>query len=340
MGLTSSKLGSREMAIICRQLATAYKAGLHILAALDITAGQGASPRGRRALLHMEALIKGGASLADACRAEEKVFPGLFVQVVSAGESGGRLDALLRDLAEHYEEMYKMKRAAVGALIYPGLQLVAAWFMGTFALGIIRRVTNVFNSSHAQFSLSDYFAEYIHFQAIVLILVALAAGVFIVLARAGLMEGPVTVLKNRLWPLNRVTRKFAMARFFRGMALLLQAGLDIKQCVMRSAAMTMNKTIENDLLTALPVIARGGDLVEAFSRCRYLDRVGREMLAIGEQSGDLEDTLQKAAEYSMSEAQSEVKIASKILQVLITLAVGCVVGYFVISFYSNLYSIR
>ena len=92
-------------------------------------------------------------------------------------------------------------------------------------------------------------------------------------------------------------------------------------------------------MTAVPVISRGGTLVEAFSKSRYLDRVGREMLAVGEQSGNLEDTLQKAAEYSMGEAQSAVKSASKILQVLITLAVGCVVGYFVISFYGNLYSI-
>lgn len=339
MGLISSKLSSREMAVICRQLATAYTAGLPILSALHITAGQGAFPRGRRALLRMETLIKGGASLADACRAEENVLPGLFVQVVSAGESGGRLDALLRDLAEHYEEMHRMKRAAISSLIYPGLQLAAAWFLGTFALGIIRKVANVFSGSGQQISMSAYLAEYARFQTVSLFLVILFIGASIVLARAGLAQGPVNWLKNHLWPLNGVVRKFALARFYRGMALLMHAGLDIKQCIARSAAMTMNTAIEKDLLTAVPVISRGGTLVEAFSRSRYLDRVGREMLAVGEQSGNLEDTLQKAAEYSMGEAQSAVKSASKILQVLITLAVGCVVGYFVISFYGNLYSI-
>ncbi|HQH74796.1 MAG TPA: type II secretion system F family protein [bacterium] len=95
--------------------------------------------------------------------------------------------------------------------------------------------------------------------------------------------------------------------------------------------------MERDLLRALPVVSRGGTLVEAFSTSRYMSRMGKEMLSVGEQSGDLDTALQKAAEYSFGEAQAAVRSAAKVLQVVITLIVGGVVAYFVISFYSSLY---
>lgn len=286
--------------------------------------------------MRMEALIVRGASLADASRAEARIFPDLFVQVMAAGETGGRLDAMLRDLATHYEETHRMKRAVVNALIYPGLQLACAWFLGTFALGILKAMGNL-QSGSGRFSMSGYLSNYVRFQAAAMFILAAVIVVCIALARTGRLRGAASLVKNRVWPLNQVTRKFAMARFYRGMALLIHAGLDIKKCIERSAAMTMNPVIERDLLRAVSVVSRGGSLVEAFTGSRYMSRVGREMLAVGEQSGDLDTALQKAAEYSFEEAQAAVKAAAKVFQVLITLFIGGVVAYFVISFYSNLY---
>ena len=335
MGVFSSRLSSKEMAIICRQLATAYGAGIPILQALRLTAQQGTSPRGRGALLRMEAQIGRGASLADACRSERHVFPDLFVQAMAGGETGGRLDVLLRDLAGHYEETHRMKRAVVSSMIYPVMQLVCAWFLGTFALGILKGIGN-FQSSAGRFSMQDYLAHYVRFQIAALLLFAAVTALFIGIGRSGWLNGPASLIKNSLWPLNGVLQKFAMARFYRGMAAS-QSGLDIKRCIERSAAMTMNPAMERDLLRALPVVSRGGTLVEAFSTSRYMSRMGKEMLSVGEQSGDLDTALQKAAEYSLGEAQAAVKSAAKVLQVVITLIVGGVVAYFVISFYSSLY---
>ena len=286
--------------------------------------------------MRMEAHIGRGASLAEACRAEKNIFPDLFVEALAGGESGGRLDALLRDLAGYYEEMHRMKRSVISSLIYPIMQLVCAWFLGTFALGILKAIGS-FQNSAGRFSMQDYLAHYARFQLVALIIFAATTAVLIGLGRSGGLRGPVALVKNGLWPLSAVSQKFAMARFYRGMALLIQSGLDIKRCIERSAAMTMNPAVEQDLLRAVPVVSRGGTLVEAFSRSRYMTRMGREMLAVGEQSGNLDAALQKASEYSFGEAQAAVKSAAKVLQVMITLFVGGVVAYFVISFYSNLY---
>ncbi|OQC07455.1 MAG: Type II secretion system protein F [Candidatus Hydrogenedentes bacterium ADurb.Bin101] len=325
------------MAVICRQLATMYHAGIPLLEALSLAAERGVSATARRLLHSMAVSIRGGASLSEAAGRETRFLPDLFVEVVSAGEKGGRLEVLLRDLADHYERMQAMKRAAVSSLTYPGLQLVCAWFLGTFALGIIRSVVGVLNGSGGRFSMHAFLFSYLRFQGVALFTLFLAAAVLVVLARLGWLRGIATVLMRGLWPVNRILEKFALARFYRGMSLLVQAGLDIRQCIIRSAAMTMNPAIEADLMRAVPVVSRGGSLVEAFSKSRYLGRIGREMLAVGEQSGTLDETLQKAAEYSFEEARTAVNVLSKVLQVLITLAVGGAVGYIVITFYGNLY---
>ncbi|MGI6138089.1 MAG: type II secretion system F family protein [Candidatus Hydrogenedentales bacterium] len=339
MALISSKLGVKEMALICRQLATAYKAGLPILSCLELVAGKGVSGKARLMLQRMERAIRQGATLADACNSEKKILPDLFIQLVSAGEKGGRLDTLFADLAAYYEEMRRLYQSVIGSLIYPGLQLASAWFLGTFALGMIKRVSAVFHGTGSNFDIGAYLQNYVHFQIAALFLVFIFLTGVIVLIRAGLLQGPWQVVKRHLWPINGMLRKFALSRFYRGMALLIRSGLDVQQCIRRSASMTLDKALEKDLLRALPVIAHGGTLAEAFSKSRCLDKAGRELIAIGEQSGNLDDSLQKAAEYSFQEAQSAVKATAKILQVVITLLVGCVIGYIVISFYGNLYSI-
>ncbi len=327
------------MAIICRQLATMYNAGIPLLQALSLAAERGVSARARVLLQRMARFIREGASLAEAAAREERVLPELFVEVVAAGEKGGRLDVLLRDLAQYYERMHGMKRSVISSLVYPGLQLASAWFLGTFALGIVKSIGGILHGSGGRFSMNAYLLSYLRFQGIALFLLLLGVAVLVFLSRRGWLRGPAALVMRGMWPLNRVIEKFALARFYRGMSLLIQAGLDMRQCITRSAAMTLNAAIEDDLLRAVPVVSRGGSLVEAFSHSRYLGRVGREMLAVGEQSGNLEATLQKAAEYSFEEAQTAVTVLGKVLQVFITLAVGVVVGYIVISFYGKLYGL-
>ncbi len=325
------------MATICRQMGTAYNAGIPILRALTLVAEQGASTQGKRFLDAMAASIKQGATLAEAARAESRVVPDLFVEVVSAGETGGRLDVLLRDLADHYDSIHRMKNTLIVSLIYPGLQLASAWFLGTFALGIVRSLGNLYSGSGERFSMRTYLTSYLSFQLVAMITLFFFVTAMVVLTRVGLLESPLALLKNHIWPLSHISRKLALARFYRAMALLIQAGVDIKQCIRRAAAMTLNPTMERDLLQAIPVVAAGGTLVEGFSKSRCLERIGREMIGVGEQTGNLDSAFLKAAEYSFGEAQTAISSAVKVLRVLITLIVGAIVGYVVISFYSNLY---
>ena len=101
--------------------------------------------------------------------------------------------------------------------------------------------------------------------------------------------------------------------------------------------MTLHPLVERDLLQALPAVAQGKTLIEAFAPCKSLTRVDHEMIGVGEVSGELEASCKKLSEYHLNEAASAVQTAMKILQVVITLVVGAIIGYIVISFYGRLY---
>ncbi len=322
------------MAPLCRELATTYNAGIPLLQALRLAAEHVGSLKTRQMLNRIEAAIQNGATLSRAARAEHKLLPEMFIEVVAAGEMGGSLDALLRDLAAYYESITKMQRSVMAAMVYPMLQLLSAWFLGTFSLGLVRHISP---TATERFVLGDYISAYAAFQFRALLVAAICAVILIVLARLGMLQLPWALTKTVIFPLRYISNKFAMARFFRTLALLIGSGLNIRACIERSAAVTLNPLIERDLLRAVPVIMRGGTLVEAFAGCRYINRVGKEMIAVGEQSGRLDATLRKVAEYHYDEAEAAVQAATRLLFVAMVLAMGVLVGAIIIYFYGSLY---
>jgi type IV pilus assembly protein PilC len=122
------------------------------------------------------------------------------------------------------------------------------------------------------------------------------------------------------------------------MSLLIGAGLNMGECIKRSAALTMNPLMERDLLKALPIVLNGGSLVEAFEQTRCLSDVGRQMLLVGEHSGNLEGSLLKVSEWHFDEARAATRVAQTVMGLAILLILAGLVGFIVISFYSRLYS--
>ncbi len=331
MGLFSTRLSAGEMAPLCRQLSTSYNAGIPVLQTLELVGRGAPSQRVRRMLRRIYDSIKNGSTFADASRAESEMLPEFFVEVLAAGEIGGRLDVMLMDLARYYEDQQVMKRSVVSAMVYPAIQLGAAWFLGTFSLGLISRI------GQRGFSLGVYFRQYLMFQAAAMVTLFVLFWVMVALARIGVFQYITGFIKNYVWPIRPISRRYALARFFRGMSLLIGAGLSMTEVMKRSAALTMNPLMERDLLKGLPIVMNGGTLVEAFDQSRCLSDVGRQMLMVGEQTGNLEDSLHKVAEWHFEEARAATKVAMTVMGIAILLVLAGLVGYIVVTFYSRLY---
>jgi MSHA biogenesis protein MshG len=333
MSLFSSQISTKTMVPLCRQLATSYGAGIPITRSLELICANTKDKRVREVFGDIRHRIREGATLEEAARIHAQYLPAMFVELLASGEMGGNLDAAFLDLASYYEDRLEMRRTIVGKAAYPMLQLATAWFLGTFALGIVRSISFVSKG----FSFGGYLESYLAFQMKALAVLALVVAGCVVLSRLGIFQWIWGWVATYLWPLSAVTLRFAQARFFRSLALLISSGVPIVKAIERSASVTANPYVRNDLLKAVPRVKRGDTLVEAFRPCRFLSSVAREMLSVGEESGRLEETLRKVAQYQMSEAVHAVNVATRVGEVVIALVMAVVVGYIVISFYLNYY---
>lgn len=334
MRIFSPHIATKAIAPVCRQLATSYEAGIPVLKCLELTAKNTRNKEAKQVLSEMRARVMDGATLGEAARAYRRQLPQYFIEMLDAGDKSGKLAVMLRDLADYYEDQMHMRRKIIGALIYPGIQAAAAWFLGSFAL---RLVSSIDFSGRNPFNMSDYIASYLRFQAVAMVVFMLLIAGIAVLSRLGLWQLAWGAVTNTIWPINTVVRKLALARFFRSMSLLIGSGMHLPQCITNAAAITANPYIQRDLMRAAPLVVNGAALVDAFSICGTLTPMARQMLLVGEQSGNLEMALAKVAQYHLEEADFALRAAAKVMGVVILLGLGALVGYIYLSFFMTYY---
>lgn len=335
MGLFSPQISAKELVPLCRQLSTAYDAGIPIIKSIEMISRNTKTKAAKQVLETMGDRLRAGSTLGEAAREQQKYLPTFFVELLATGEYGGKLDVMLKDIADYYEDRVAMNREIVGQLVYPAFLMVLAWFIGTFALSIVGQLD--FNSTKP-FNFETFLAGYLAFQGKAMMV---AAGVFaaaVLLSRFGVFKYGWGWFTTHLWPIKNVTRKFALSRFFRSMSFLIASGVDIKKCILSAADVTANAYIRADLVQAVPLVAGGATLAQAFGTSKTLTPVAREMLFIGEQSGNLEGCLKKVSEYHMAEARHAVSVAVKVMGTVVFLFVGGMIGYVVITFWTKLYS--
>ncbi len=324
-------LNYKTMSILCRQIASAYEGGIPIIQALQIVGDNFPSRKVKIILYQCSDNLIQGMTLSEALN-HAGVFPDLFIQLVTAGEKSGRLDIILRDLSSYYEDLWKMKRSTIASLIYPMSQLILGWFLGSFALGIVRQI-----GLEKQFSLQIYFSSYIAFQIKVCIVFTVFITVLIILKNTKTIHSLLYGIFRYIYPFSYIIHKFSLARFFKAFALLYSSGIPITVALQQSSELLPSSNYQKDISTVIHLIRNGSNLEKSFKTLSWIGQIGQEMIAVGEKSGKLDETLQKLAEFFLLDAQQALQVASKIFNILILLAVGAIIGFIIISFYSQLY---
>ena len=336
MGLFSPQIATKKLVPLCRQLATSYDAGIPIVRSLELVSAKVKDRRTREVMEGMRDSIRRGTTLGDAAFSQQKYLPPFFVHLLATGEKGGRLDLMLRDLADYFEDRLEMQRKMIGMLILPGLELYAAWWLGLFALKLIGKQKGGLDSEFARSGIDgviQFAKDYVVWQGVMHLFFLGLFVIAVFLSRAGLFGYIWGLFSTFIWPVATVTRKFAMARFYRSFSLLVGSGLNIVNCLESAATVAANPYITNDLLKGVPVLKKGGALTEALSHSKYVSSTAREMILVGEETGNLDAQLRKVANYLMEEAQYAMHMLTRVVGVLIVLGVGILVGYIVISFY-------
>lgn len=333
MGLLSTEISAKQMVPLCRQIATSYDAGIPILRTLELVGEQQKDKRIRGILHEMRDSIVQGGTLGEAAAAQSRYFPPVFVNLLAGGEHGGKLHEMLGDLADYYEDRLAMRRTIVGMMIYPCIQLGFAWFVGSFALMVVGRLKDTMASNGKSFSFESLIQAYVGMQVMALMVAGLACIAAIALARIGVFKYITGWVKTYVWPIRALARNFAMARYYRSMSLLTGAGVNIAKALDHSAKAAGNPYIEKSLMRLIPPIQNGRTLWEASLQSPYISQVAREMIRVGEEAGKLEIQYRKAASYCLEQAKHAAGIATKVLGFVVTLVVGGVIGYIIISFY-------
>jgi type IV pilus assembly protein PilC len=336
----------REKALFANKLSALIDAGVPILRSIDLMRSQERSKKFRRALTAMTQDINQGDSLGNAMRRWPQVFDNLSVAMVEAGEAGGVLDETLRRLAKLMEDSAKLQNQIRGALGYPVTVLVIA--VGVF-LGMTIFLIPVFAGIFDQLG-----AELPAFTQMMLDLSKLLRSPFSVILVGGLLVGAFLFSRYYATPAGRrrvdamllkvplfgdLFQKTATAQFCRTLSSLSRAGVPILMSLEIVRETTSNSVIGDAILASRNDVSEGIPLSAALSTKSVFPEMAVSMLAIGEETGEMDAMLSKVADFYEDEVAALVKAMTSMLEPVMIVLVGIIVGSVLLAMYLPMFSV-
>ncbi len=338
-------VSSRDMVVFSRQFATMINAGVPILQALQIMCEQTENPKLRRKLYSIRNDIEGGSSLFDGLKKHPDIFDALYSNMVNAGETGGILDQVLLRLAEYIEKAAKLKAKIKGAMIYPAVVVsVAVGVIAVILIFVIPTFEQMFRESGGalpaptQFviGLSNFVIH--NFLLLVAGIIAFFIGFkfFYKWDRGKILVDRWVLFLPVFGPL---LRKAAVAKFSRTLATMVSSGVPILNALDIVSRTSGNKTVELGVLDAKRSIAEGQSLADPLEETGVFPPMVIHMIAIGETTGALDSMLSKIADFYDDEVDVAVDALTSLIEPIMIVFLGVVVGGLVISMYLPIFSI-
>jgi type IV pilus assembly protein PilC len=329
-----------DVVIFTRMFATMIDAGLPIVQCLDILSTQSENKRFGKILASVKVSVEGGLTLSDALGKHPKVFDDLFVNLVAAGEAGGILDGILERLSIYMEKAMKLKRRVKGAMVYPisiiGIAALVVTILLTKVIPVFEKMFKDFGGgklpapTRVVIEISHALAHYLPFIIAAMIAVAVAMK-FILANPKGRLTFDGILLK--LPVLGPVLRKVVVARFTRTMGTLLASGVPILDALEICAKTAGNTLVQNGIMYARSQISEGKDMATPLMETELLPPMVVQMIGVGEQTGALDAMLSKIAEFYEEEVDVAVAAMTSLIEPLMMVFLGAVVGGMVIAMY-------
>jgi type IV pilus assembly protein PilC len=339
-------VSSKELAVFTRQFSVMIDAGLPLVQCLEILANQQDNKTFQKILTGVRASVEGGQTLASSLKQYDKVFDPLYYNMVDAGETGGILDTILQRLSTYIEKNVKLKRAVKSALIYPTAVIGIAVLVITLLLWkVVPVFVTLFNGLGAELplptriviGLSQFVGSIYGF-----LIVFLFAGAIVGLkvwygTPQGRMAIDTMILK--LPVLGMLMRKIAVARFTRTLGTLISSGVPILEGLDITARTSGNAVVERAILQTRKAVEAGRSLVDPLKESEVFPGMVTQMIGVGEQTGAMDAMLQKIADFYEEEVDASVKDMLTLLEPVMIMFLGIVVGGIVISLYLPLFSL-
>lgn len=332
-----ARRGVRELPLVTRQLATLLKAGIPLVDALTALIEQTEDLRAETVFRNVRERIKSGASFAEALADHPDVFSNLYVNMVRAGEASGNLDAVLKDLSDFTHRQHALRNKVTAALAYPAVLVAVAAGVVAFMLGkVIPTLEQVLTAQGSDLPL----ATQILVRASALFregwwaLAALAAGGTLGFRWA--LARPAGRLLWDTWKIRiplagNVLKKQSIARFATTLATLLKSGIPAVEAIRITGDIVDNALLAQTLQTVANKIVEGEDISTPLRRSGIFPPVVGYMIAIGEESGQLEEILETLSAAYAEEVELALQKFTSMLEPLLIVFMAGLVGFIVFS---------
>jgi type II secretory pathway component PulF len=308
----AGKIKLKSLANFSKQAAVTLRSGLTLSRALPLISRGSRDRRLKGALAGIQDDITQGLTLTDALRKRRRMFPPMFVELVAAGETSGRLEEVFSRLALYFDARLRIKRTVIRASVYPAILLIMAF-------SVLSLILILFSS--------DKVATATSLASTASLVITACIGSYIFFGRTDLGRGIRDRILVSVPVVRSITLKLCMARFSRSLAMQIESAVPMTEALERAASVSGNEAVANNLRRMSEPVRQGGSLTEAMKESTLVTPVVREVLMVGEETGSFTDSLERVADIYEDEAQLFLESLPKFITPVVVIIVGFVVVY-------------
>jgi type IV pilus assembly protein PilC len=336
-----------ELVIATRQLATMVNSGMSLLRSLYIIEEQTENEMLREIWVDVRKDVEAGLALSDALRKKPDMFNDLYVAMVQAGETGGILDTTLVSIAEQLEKDAALRRQIKAAMIYPsligGFAFVVLFALVAFLVPVFEKIFKDFGGELPAITKFTVFLSHMITQR----WYVMFGGAFAIVwlfrkwkkSERGRMQWDRLKLKFPM-KIGDIVQKVALARFSRTFSGLIAAGVPMLEAIDITGRTSGNKVIEKAMFEVRESVKKGGSLTAPMTEVpEAFPVMVTQMIGVGEETGALETMMTKIADFYEEQVEAAVKALTSILEPIMILFVGGIVGFIVIAMYLPMFKV-
>jgi type IV pilus assembly protein PilC len=341
------RVKSDDLVIATRQLATMVSSGMSLLRALYVIEEQTEADKLRDVWIEVRKDIEAGVALSAAFQRHPDVFNELYVAMVQAGETGGILDQTLLRVADQLEKDAALRRQIKAAMVYPsligGFALVVLVALVAFLVPVFEKIFKDFGGELPAITKFTVMLSHLFTQRWY-ILIAVTCGVILLFrywkkSERGRIQWDRLKLKIPM-KIGGIVQKVALARFSRTFSGLISAGVPMLEAIEITGRTSGNRVIEFAMDDVRQSVKRGGSLTQPMTKVpEAFPVMVTQMIGVGEETGALETMLSKVADFYEEQVEAAVKALTSILEPVMILVVGGIVGFIVIAMYLPMFKV-
>lgn len=340
-----NRITAKDIVVVSRTLSVMISASVPLVDAIKNIANQTENPNLRAVMQDVASEVEGGARLSDAFERHPRVFSGFFINMIRSGETSGQLEQVLEYLADQQEKDYDLTSKIKGALIYPAFILFALGAVGFIMMSfVVPKLTQILQEANVPLPIttrilivvSGFFANYWW-------LVLILLGIAVVLLRIAIQTPGGRFMFDRFIlrvpVFGKLFERIYVVRFCRSLATLLHGGVDQIGALEIVAGVVGNQVWKRMVFETIKEVNEGNSITTAFGRSKHVPTMMNQMLAVGEETGKLQEVLQRVAAFFNREVDNLVANLVTLIEPIVMILLGLGVGVMVSAILLPLYQL-